>query len=344
VPASGWNGALLVYAHGYVAPGPLTGIDDPVFNGAPLSSSIQSLGYAFGTTSYRRNGLAILEGVDDIRELTAAFPGVAGAAPQRSYLIGFSEGGLIATLLAERSPTLFSGVVAACGPIGDFGKQIDYFGDLRVLFDYFFPGRIPPSAIDIPQSVIAGWTNPNPAISSALASSPISATQLISTALDPALAQIVRADPARTISTTQNLLWYNIFATNDARGQLGGNPYDNTGRVYAGSSDDAALNAGVQRFSADAAALARLTQYRTTGRVINPLIILHTTGDDVIPFSQATLYMNKVETARNVTLIPVSAYGHCAFGSLDLFGAFNLMVQQATSVRPQVFLALVRRQ
>ncbi|MEP7187754.1 MAG: hypothetical protein ABI901_01030, partial [Roseiflexaceae bacterium] len=129
VPSSGWNGALLVYAHGYVAPTQPIEIDDPAFGGTPLSSTIQSLGYAFATTSYRRNGLAILEGVDDIRELMAAFPGVAGVAPTRSYLIGFSEGGLISTLLAERSPTLFSGVIAACGPIGDFQKQIDYFGD-----------------------------------------------------------------------------------------------------------------------------------------------------------------------------------------------------------------------
>src|SRR3954470_16120387 len=178
VPASGWNGTLLVYAHGYVAPTLPIAIDDPTFGGTRLSSTIQSLGYAFATTSYRRNGLAILEGMDDIRELVAAFPGVAGVAPSRSYLIGFSEGGLISALLAERSPTLFSGVIAACGPIGDFRKQIDYFGDFRVLFDYFYPGQIPPSPIDIPPSLLASWTNPNPAISSALTTSPISATQL----------------------------------------------------------------------------------------------------------------------------------------------------------------------
>jgi pimeloyl-ACP methyl ester carboxylesterase len=343
VPASGWNGALLVYAHGYVAPTLPVAIDDPAFGGMPLSGTIQSLGYAFATTSYRRNGLAILEGVDDIRELVAAFPSVAGVAPSRSYLIGFSEGGLISALLAERSPTLFSGVVAACGPIGDFHKQIDYFGDFRVLFDYFYPGSITGSPIEIPLDVINTWTNPNPAISSALATNPISATQLISVSLDSSLAQIVRANASRTVSTTQNLLWYNIFATNDARAQLGGNPYDNAGRVYAGSSDDAKLNAVVERFDADPAALAALAPYQTTGRVINPLIVLHTTGDDVIPFSQATLYMNKVGSTRNVTLIPVSAYGHCAFSSFDLLGAFNLMVQQATSVRPQVILSLVRR-
>lgn len=343
VPASGWNGALLVYAHGYVAPTLPVAIDDPVFGGTPLSSTIQSLGYAFATTSYRRNGLAILEGVDDIRELMAAFPGVAGVAPTRSYLIGFSEGGLISALLAERSPTLFSGVIAACGPIGDFQKQIDYFGDFRVLFDYFYPGQITGSPITIPPDLLASWTNPNPAIGNALTTGPISATQLISVALDSSLAPIVRTEASRTISTTQNLLWYNIFATNDANNQLGGNPYGNLGRLYDGSTDDAKLNAAVQRFAADPAALAALARYQTTGRVINPLIVLHTTGDDVIPFWQATLYVNKVRSARNVTLIPVNAYGHCAFSSFDLLGAFNRLVQQATSVRPQVILSLIRR-
>src|SRR5215212_5524984 len=99
VPSSGWNGALLVYAHGYAAPTLPVAIDDPAFGGTPLSSTIQALGYAFATTSYRRNGLAILEGVDDIRELMAAFPVVAGQKSSRSYLIGFSEGGLISVLL-----------------------------------------------------------------------------------------------------------------------------------------------------------------------------------------------------------------------------------------------------
>src|SRR5690606_3559227 len=37
----------------------------------------------------------------------------------------------------------------------------------------------------------------------------------------------------------------------------GGNPFDNTGTVYRGSRDDEALNAGVERFAADPAAVAR---------------------------------------------------------------------------------------
>jgi hypothetical protein len=38
-------------------------------------------------------------------------------------------------------------------------------------------------------------------------------------------------------------LWYNVFATNDARARLGGgNPYDNRQRLYVGSANDLLLN------------------------------------------------------------------------------------------------------
>jgi len=50
-----------------------------------------------------------------------------------------------------------------------------------------------------------------------------------------------------------------------------------------------------------------------------------------------------VRSAHNVTLIPINTYGHCAFSSFDLLGAFNRLVLQATSVRPQVILSLIRR-
>jgi pimeloyl-ACP methyl ester carboxylesterase len=340
VPSSGWNGGLIVWAHGYVEPGSALSVGDVTLpDGTSLVTSVQLLGYAFATTSYRRNGLAVLEGVDDIRDVIQYFPTVAGSSPTRTYLIGASEGGLIATLLVERSPILVSGAVAMCGPVGDFQKQLDYIADFRVLFDYFFPGQIPPSPIDIPQDVIDNWDSTYvPTITVALQTNPISATALISTSLAP----IDPADPNTVISTTQDVLWYNIFAANDARAQLGGNPFDNQDRDYGSS----AVNAGVQRFSADAVARAAIAPYQTSGRVTVPLVLLHTTGDDVVPYWHETLYLDKVRRSgdRNVRLIAVNAYGHCKFGLSDVLNAFNTMRQQAISVRPQVWLPLVRRE
>ena len=53
---------------------------------------------------------------------------------------------------------------------------------------------------------------------------------------------------AAKAATIAQVLWYNVFATEDAQQRLGGNPYTNIERQYSGSSDDAALNAGVDRY------------------------------------------------------------------------------------------------
>ena len=64
VPPAGWNGQLVVYAHGYVAPFlPLDFYQLTTADGTSLPLVVQSLGFAFATTTYRQNGLAILEGV-----------------------------------------------------------------------------------------------------------------------------------------------------------------------------------------------------------------------------------------------------------------------------------------
>src|SRR6185436_20913821 len=139
-PPEIWNGELVVFAHGYVPS------SNPVLDfyhlalpdGTLIPQLVLGLGYAFATTTYRQNGLAILEGVDDIRDLVAVAPPAV-----RTHVAGVSEGGLVATLLAERWPELFDSAIAACAPIGSFRAQLDSVGDFRVLFDYFFPGVIP---------------------------------------------------------------------------------------------------------------------------------------------------------------------------------------------------------
>src|SRR5215212_2343377 len=149
VPATGWNGDLVVYAHGYTSPTEPLGFQNlRLPDGTYLPDVILGQQYAFATTSYRQNGLSILEGANDIRQLVTKFQ-VSKPQPNHTYLAGVSEGALITTLLIERSPEQFSGGLAACGPVGDFRRQINYFGDFRVLFDYFFPGMLPGSTIDV---------------------------------------------------------------------------------------------------------------------------------------------------------------------------------------------------
>src|SRR4051812_19152553 len=67
-PAS-WNGDLVLYAHGYVAPQDPLALPDDRIGGQSASATVTELGYAFATTSYRSNGLVAADAVDDLLEL-----------------------------------------------------------------------------------------------------------------------------------------------------------------------------------------------------------------------------------------------------------------------------------
>src|SRR5262249_39894677 len=146
-----WNGDLVVFAHGYVAPGGPPAIPEGqlTIGGASLPALANALGFGFAVTSYATNGLAVRDGGEDVRDLVSGFAAQEGA-PARSYLIGASEGGIVTALAVERFPETFSGGLAACGPVGSFRGQLGHWGDFRVVFDYFFPGVIPGSPVQVP--------------------------------------------------------------------------------------------------------------------------------------------------------------------------------------------------
>jgi pimeloyl-ACP methyl ester carboxylesterase len=339
VPASGWNGDLVIYAHGYVPPqvAELTP-QDPLLDGVPASTVVQSYGFAFATTSYRDNGLVVNEAQYDIIELLDAFEAAHGT-PAHTYLIGVSEGALVATLLVERAPERFSGALAACGPIGSFRRQMNYIGNFRVLFDYFFPEVFAPhwtmESIAVPPEVIADWAAGSyaPKVAAALDADPLAARQLLAAGK----AYIDPADPATTtLSTTLDLLGYHVLGTDYALSKLDGNPFDNQEVEYRGTDDNALLNASVARFAADQDALDAIRRYQTSGELTRPLIGMHTTNDNVVPFTQALIYQEKVETsgAGSFTSILIPRYGHCNFTADEVLGAFSMLVEQVTGSRP----------
>ena len=327
-----WNGDLIIFAHGYVSPYPERPPEIPLeqytlADGTTIPNIANFTGYAFATTSFRTNGLAVKDGVADLMDLLGEFKLQHPLKrPARVYLIGASEGGLITALAIEKHQAQFDGGVAACGPIGDFRKQIDYLADTRVVFDALFPGALPPTAIDIPPALIADWPTLAPSIGFALATNPGLTSQLIAVtgaAVDP-------ANPATALDTALGVLWYNIFATNDARLKLGGNPFDNSTRTYSGSLNDPLLNALVVRYQADTNALASIkAQYQTSGRLRTPLITLHNTLDPIVPYAHVVLYGQKVAASGSSALyahISAPRYGHCNFTSPEIMASLGWIV------------------
>lgn len=333
LPPAAWDDAL-VYVPGFAPEPGFRNLTLP--DGQPLPDLITGAGLAFATTS---GGLA-----DDTSELVDALPALLGRVPRRVLLAGVSQGGLVVTQLAERTPGRFAGALALCGPLGEYRSQVDYFGDARALFDSFFPGVLPGDAATVPQQLKDGWESTYaPAVAAALAADPGRAAQLLAVAGIP----VDHATPERAAETTvasiTGVLWYQVFASDVARARFGGNPYGNRGRVYSGSDDDAALNAAVARFDADPAALEAMRAEDTTGRIRIPLVVMHTTGDEIVPFQAAGRYLEQARAAGlagNVTLLPVQRYGHCAFQSDELLRSFFLLNQQVEA-RLRVFLPLV---
>ncbi|HEY3311254.1 MAG TPA: hypothetical protein VGK00_06395 [Anaerolineales bacterium] len=333
-----WNHDLMIYAHGYVAP--TAPLEIPwsqmtFSNGAggtiTLPFLVNNMGFAFATTSYSENGLAVKQGVADILDLISVFKMKVGT-PNHIYLVGASEGGLVTTLAMERHPDSFSGGMELCGPVGSFTSQVNYWGDFRVVYDYLMDTPefdvLPGNAVNIPKSLMMKWDSIYvPRIITTLESNPASAFQLLNVTgapIDPTI-------PKTVGETTIGILWYNAFATNDAIDKLGGQPFDNRDRQYSGSINDAMLNAGVKRFRASETALAEIAaNYETSGILTKPLVAMHTSGDPIVPAWHLTQYSNKVFGSNPLTPfapVLIQRYGHCSFTLPEVLGGFSTLVK-----------------
>ncbi|HJR17366.1 MAG TPA: prolyl oligopeptidase family serine peptidase, partial [Gemmatimonadales bacterium] len=317
-----------LYAHGHVPADRALALPDDQLGGQSLAATVNGLGYAYATTSYRTNGLVGPEGVEDMVELEATVRRLYRPDPGRTLLVGVSEGGMVAGLAAERHPDRFDGALSACGPVGSLRGQLDYFVHFRVVFDYLFPGVIPGTAVSIPPAVSNEWESRYaPAVVLALVTNPAAARELVNITGAPT----ERDDVVAIAITAVGILWYNVVGTANAQQRLTGQPFDNSARIYSGSSDDAALNAGVARYTAEPSALMAMNEFETTGNLLVPVVTLHTTGDPIVPYEQQPLYAAKVGQAgamARLTQLPVERYGHCNFQANEVLGAFSSLIDK----------------
>lgn len=332
-PLTCFNGVVILFAHGYVPQGAPAGTwlsQLQLPDGTSLPALVNGLGFGFAASSFSKDGLAVLQGIQDTKALVNVLTGLQ-VPFQKVFITGASEGGLVTAKSVETDPS-YAGGLAVCGPIGSFRKQINYFGDARVLFDYFFPGVLGPawSATNfaIPPELMLDWTSKYvAAIRQALQTHPLATLQFLATSKIS-----FGINPANIPDAIVSALWYNVFATDDAAATLGGNPYDNIGRSYEGSFNDKKLNALVQRFAASPSALGQLANYETDGLLGNPLVTLHTLADPQVPFWQEPLYRTKVESQNKLSelnQIPVFAFGHCNISAADAEAGLALLLTKA---------------
>ena len=337
------TGTLVLYAHGFVFPQlPVALPEDAAFEGLFLSQ-----GVAYGTTSFSTNGIVPAQtATKDLRELVTLYTRLYGR-PETVLLFGVSNGALLSALTLEQNPGLFDGALAVCGPVGSYVRNVDYLGDISVVFDAIFPEVLDglfgveaggPDGINplflgqLAAAASAAGVSPRAYLAGALQTALTAPANLTRT--QQALAVIAAtpdiqasfASPAEGLEAIITGVLYSVFATNDAIEKTGGLFYDNTGRVYVGLDNDA-----VARYAADRNARRRLeTQFETSGRLRTPLVALHTTRDPLVPFWQEQIYADEVTNPSLFDLTPIDRFGHCAFQPAEIAGGFAALLARVS--------------
>ncbi|MER7800835.1 hypothetical protein ABTX71_10925 [Streptomyces parvulus] len=281
-----WNGSLVVHAHG----GPDLGdASDPARSTEDLGrwAVMVEEGYAWAGSAYRRGGYGARMAAEDTENVRRLFTQRFGR-PERTYLHGQSWGGDVAAKAAETYGArrgAYDGVLLTNGVLGGGSRGYDYRVDLRVVYQYYCRNHPRPTEPQYPlwQGLRPGSTMTNAGLDARLRectgydSAPADRTALQQRNLDDILA--VTGIPERTL---ESHLRFATFTFRDiVSSRLDGrNPWSNRGVRYSGSHDDKALNAGVERFSADPAARRDLSyDSDLTGRVDLPVLTLHAIDD-----------------------------------------------------------------
>lgn len=175
--------------------------------------------------SLYRTGLAVEKGMADIIDLLQIYKSKYGE-PEKVFLTGASEGGLITALLIESEPNLFDAGLEACGPVGDFPYQLKYFGDARATFQFFFPRLIPGDPFKPDVGLANNWkvyyeTIVQPSVFASANRSKID--QWVKVANLP----FDENDYIGSLKTTvEDVLRYSVVNINDAGVTLGGFPFE----------------------------------------------------------------------------------------------------------------------
>lgn len=234
-------------------------------------------------------------------------------APRLTFVHGQSWGGDVAAKVAEVYGTgrhaPYDGALLTSGVLGGGSRGYDYRVDLRVVYQYYCRNHPRPTEPPYPlwMGLRADSTMTTTGLRSRLqectgyASPPQERTALQQRNLDDILA--VTRIPERTL---ESHLRFATFTFRDiVHNRLGGrNPFGNGTVRYTGSHDDAALNAGVERFTADPTARRDLSyDSDVTGAVSIPVLTVHAIDDPTAFVEHEAAYRASLEGAHRGRLL-----------------------------------------
>lgn len=360
VPAD-WNGTVLLYSHGYRPAGaPLAA------QNAPSSAALTKLldeGYALIGSSYATNGWAITDAVPDQLATLDLFTEKFGEA-RETIAWGTSYGGFVTTTLAERHAGRFDGSLSMCGlvqgGVANWNSTLDPVFALKTLIaadsDIQLAGFADQSAAvgaanALATKVTDAQQTPAGRARIALAAALHNIPGYNDASQTPPAPTDWNAQQANQYAAVSGLLRLPAFSwRQEAESRAGGNMSWNTGVDYTAMlarsplfkevtelykeaglalrTDLKALNRA-PRISADTEAVRWMRRTSAlSGRLADPQLNIHTTGDALIPVQAESAYRRAATGAHSGKLLSqayVDGPGHCTFTTGEMIGALRTL-------------------
>ncbi len=304
-----WNKKKLVmWAHGMETVGSNPHIFD--WFHIPNIKPFLLRGYAVAASSYRQQGYALPQGVDDTEALRQFFEKKYGK-PDTAFIVGQSMGGGVTMGTIEYKPQYYNGALATCPVSSPPYVHMKWAFDLNIMFAALFPGSLGPIA-----DVMNGKAKPGD-------------IALMKKALNdnPEKAAFLAHRYELNVNDLANTTMFKRVTIANIAMQAGGSPFDNTNTLYDGFPDDWDINNRAERVAADSKAEKFFEPYNRTGKLTKPVIILHTVYDELVPASLAVInYDNLARINGSGNLLAVKytkGKGHCKFTEHEMGVAFD---------------------
>jgi acetyl esterase/lipase len=347
VPKAGWNGKLVMWAHGYAGTGANLSVGTPIMRRYLLDN-----GYAWAASSYTKNYYDVRAGVEDTNALALNFTKIATlqgrtlAEPSKIFITGVSMGGHItaAAIEAEAAQTAvnkvkYAGAVPMCGVVGD-NELFNYFAGYQVAAQQL-------SGFAMTKFPVTDFATLAPAIQATLWTTFPTQTNSQGDKLKNIVMNFsggARPFFAEGWSNAGNQ--GNVWASLGGDGTIGGiltqNVLDTTALTYKFDTTSPTLTpletsfnasifkitptAGANRLRSDG--LRWIPQ--VNGEFSVPVVSIHTLGDLFVPFKMEQVYRQRA-TAKGsdkwLVQRAVRDVGHCAFTAAEASAAFDAMLK-----------------
>ena len=329
IPAK-WSGVLVVHAHGGPSYGPpKTSRNDEDIKRWAIT--VQE-GHAWAGSVFRQGGFAVTTAAEDTERVRRIFVDHV-AKPRTTLLHGQSWGAMVATRAGEMFPKSWDGILLTSGVVAG-PTTYDFRLDIRALYQHLCNNHPLPTEPAYPLSI--GLPTDSKLTSAELAKR---ANECLGTATPAAQRTPQQAQKLKTIvdvlkmperSVLSHLNW-GTFALQDVVSKNGGaSPFGNANVQYAGSSDDAQLNARIPRFQPDPKAAALFSaDVDHHGRFSVPVISSHAINDStVFVEGQAALRQKMVAagTADRLVQTYVDSSEHSYWGDAHYPPLFNALL------------------